>query len=66
MKEQPKEVIDAIVAFAEMVSGKATHCLHCKQPIAHLEQVGRCVYARPCGCRQYQGRLPKLQRARRS
>jgi len=65
MDEQPKrvidpEIIDAIHEFAKMISGEATHCLHCNQPIDHLEQVGRCVYAEPCGHRQYQGRLPKI------
>lgn len=30
-------------------------CPHCDAPIAQQEQVGRCVYARPCGHRLYQG-----------
>lgn len=34
-------------------------CPHCKTPIQHWQQVGRCVYAEPCGCRLYQGRVPK-------
>lgn len=32
-------------------------CPHCGQAIARYEQVGRCVYGRPCGCRLYQGKL---------
>lgn len=31
-------------------------CPHCGTPIERREQVGRCAYARPCGCRLYQGK----------
>jgi hypothetical protein len=31
-------------------------CPHCKTPVQHEQQVGRCVYARPCGCRLRQGK----------
>lgn len=31
-------------------------CPHCGTAIQRKEQVGRCVYARPCGHRLYQGR----------
>lgn len=33
-------------------------CPHCGAHIDHMEQVGACVYARPCNCRQYQGTVP--------
>jgi hypothetical protein len=33
-------------------------CAHCGATVDRMEQVGKCVYARPCGCRQYQGTLP--------
>lgn len=32
-------------------------CPRCERPITHKRQVGRCVYADPCGHRLYQGRL---------
>src|SRR2546423_8128344 len=32
-------------------------CPHCYTPIEERMQVGRCVYAQPCGCRLYQGKL---------
>lgn len=32
-------------------------CPHCHTPIERKKQVGRCVYAEPCGCRLYQGKL---------
>lgn len=56
---QQQEVVDWVTKFSEMLQGNVTTCLHCDQPVDHLEKVGRCVYARPCGCRQYQGRLPQ-------
>lgn len=33
-------------------------CPHCHQPITEYQQVSRCVYAKPCGHRQYQGKVP--------
>ena len=39
--------------FDEMASGK---CPHCHQPMTK-RQVGRCVYAEPCGHRLYQGKV---------
>lgn len=36
-----------------------TTCPHCGKGIDRMEQVGECVYARPCGCRQYQGAAPE-------
>lgn len=44
--------------MAQLMSGESRECLECHEPITALEQVGRCVYARPCGCRQYQGTVP--------
>jgi hypothetical protein len=32
-------------------------CPHCDTTIAQQEQVGHCVYARPCGHRLYQGKI---------
>jgi hypothetical protein len=37
---------------------QSKRCIHCEQPVERYEQVGRCVYADPCGHRQYQGRIP--------
>ena len=34
-------------------------CLHCEEDVDEYLRVGGCVYAEPCGCRQYQGELPK-------
>lgn len=40
-------------------------CPHCDTPITSKRQVGRCVYAEPCGCRLYQGRLTAAEKAGR-
>jgi hypothetical protein len=34
-------------------------CPHCHTPIAEQYQVGRCAYAKPCGCRLFQGTAKK-------
>ena len=34
-------------------------CPHCGAIIEKKDQDGRCVYAKPCGHRLYQGTLPK-------
>jgi hypothetical protein len=44
--------------FANMLQGKSKQCLRCGAEIQELEQIGRSVYALPCGCRQYQGKVP--------
>lgn len=47
-------------AFAQFQSDLDNDiCPHCKTPIQHWQQIGRCVYAEPCGDRLYQGRVPK-------
>lgn len=34
-------------------------CVHCGTPVETYEKVGRCVYADPCGHRQWQGQVPR-------
>lgn len=31
-----------------------------RNEVETLGQVGRCIYARPCGCRIMQGRVPEV------
>lgn len=45
--------VDVVKAWCEKLRNNV--CPHCDAPIAQQEQVGRCVYARPCGHRLYQG-----------
>lgn len=34
-------------------------CPNCDKAVTALEQIGRCVYAEPCGCRLWQGTIPE-------
>ena len=61
--EEERFIAGFLVKLAALTGGKGERCIHCDEPIEKLEQVGRCVYARPCNCRQYQGRLPKRDKA---
>lgn len=56
VEAEEAEIREALAqALSEMAEGICTTC-HTK--IKHYDQVGRCVYARPCGHRQYQGKVP--------
>lgn len=33
-------------------------CVHCAAPVARYFKVGKCVKAKPCGHKQYQGDPP--------
>lgn len=55
IEAERREIAKAITAWAENLM--AGICPHCGSAIEQKEQVGRCVYARPCGCRLYQGQL---------
>lgn len=59
LDKEDREINAFLTGFAEELQKGIENCVHCGAKVDHLEQVGRCVYARPCGCRQYQGRLPK-------
>lgn len=60
MSEDRDELIRrAVEAFAALIARRSDVCPHCGQHVTALEQVGRSVYARPCGCRQYQGTVPE-------
>lgn len=41
-----------------MADLEARRCVVCGEPVESYDQVRRCVYADPCGHRQYQGRAP--------
>lgn len=50
-----KEWLESATAFE---TRKTEDCPQCGQHVEHLEQVERCVYAHPCGCRVWQGSVP--------
>lgn len=39
---------------------KSETCFRCGKQVKSMQQVGRCVYARPCNCRLWQGQVPKV------
>jgi hypothetical protein len=55
--EHQDEVGQAMRAYFEAI--KSGRCPHCRQSIEQEEQRGRCVYARPCGHRLFQGKARK-------
>lgn len=57
--EVAKAAIQALTRMANLMSGNADVCMHCGAKVSRLVQVGRCVVAEPCGCRQYQGTVPE-------
>jgi hypothetical protein len=60
--ERDRESAQAVSDFINKL--KSDVCPHCDTPITRKRQVGRCVYAEPCGCRLYQGRLTAEEKAR--
>lgn len=60
LSEEDEKQIRVFLERLNAVSrGESDICIHCQKPFTTLTQVGRCVYASPCGCRQYQGKLPE-------
>lgn len=60
LTEQDREAAAAIKAYLEKLA--AHICPHCDTPIQEERQVGRCVYAVPCGHRLYQGKAKKPEK----
>jgi hypothetical protein len=62
-----QEELDAqnadIAAFlnkmAALMSRESEDCCQCGKHVERMEKVGRCVYARPCNCRLWQGKVPQ-------
>jgi hypothetical protein len=57
--EQAESEADRADAYIRQMNERAARneCWHCGKPIQKKVQVGRCIYAEPCGCRLGQGRL---------
>ena len=55
--EQNAAAVEFLTNMLKQMRGENDTCLHCQTPITDMKQHGRCVYAYPCGCRQYQGKL---------
>jgi hypothetical protein len=50
-----EEMSELVRRFSQALEGDT--CPHCQSEISERKQIGRSVYAAPCGCRLYQGRL---------
>lgn len=57
--EDERKIAEFIGKLEALIAGKSKECPHCGKQIEEMHQVGRSVYAGPCGCRQYQGQLSK-------
>lgn len=60
-----KLIADFMVKMNAFESGQSDLCPHCGRKVASLQKIGRCVYARPCDCRLWQGGIPEAWRDRR-
>lgn len=58
----PPEVSEHIRKYLDLMYNGFPECPHCGAKVERKEQVGRCVYAKPCGHRLYQGSLPEAER----
>jgi len=47
-----------LVKLRALDARETEDCIQCGARVERMEQVGRSVYARPCGCRLWQGRVP--------
>lgn len=56
-EEQSRESERAIAEWSRKLANDI--CPNCDAAITAMDQVGRCVYARPCGHRLYQGTVPE-------
>jgi hypothetical protein len=55
--EIARKFLLGITAF----EGRETEdCPRCGNHVDSLEEIGRCVYARPCNCRLWQGGVPDV------
>ena len=55
VQKQIEDIHNLLTQVTKELSGHI--CPTCKQPFTKKRQIGRCVYAEPCGHRLYQGRV---------
>ncbi len=56
--EQLRGVADVLRQMNAFEARTSEACPHCGAHVTALDQVGKCVYARPCGCRIGQMNVP--------
>lgn len=57
--EQKREAAEFLTGLVAFWDDEGDECPQCGEKVESAEQIGRCVYARPCGCRVGQGELPE-------
>ena len=57
--ERNKHIAALMEGMTNLMQRKSDVCYQCGKQVTQLDKVGRCVYARPCGCRLWQGSVPK-------
>lgn len=62
--ETEKMISDFLEGMANLMQKKTDRCIRCGNQVKALEKIGRCVYARPCGCRLWQGKVPDAWRTK--
>lgn len=50
---------ERLIEWGKLHNHETDICIHCRKKVNKLVQVGRCVYASPCNCRLWQGKIPK-------
>lgn len=59
LQEQEAEIAAFLNNLTSFEQRRSEDCPHCGKHVDSLQQVGRCVYASPCNCRVWQGKVPK-------
>jgi hypothetical protein len=60
--EEEQAVVVYLEQLARVMRGESHACLVCQAPVEVYREVRPCVYAEPCGHRQWQGRKPREAR----
>jgi hypothetical protein len=58
ISELHQQIASRLADMFKFDTRETEDCPHCGNHVTELNQVGRCVYARPCGCRVWQGGIP--------
>ncbi len=60
LTKREQEMTDRYVKWSfDFNDRKVTTCYFCGREVQSLRQVGRSVYANPCGCRLWAGGIPE-------
>jgi hypothetical protein len=62
--QEEKEVNAFVEKLNALNNGDSDKCIHCGAVVTSMRKVGRCVYAKPCDCRLWQGNIPPAWKGR--